>query len=873
MNTKLKVHISLSTGLPELDTIINGVLPGDNIVWQVDSIADYLPFVLPFCQRAVADNRELVYFRFADHQALLPSTIKAEIHELHPEAGFEPFISEIFDVIEEKGSGACYLFDSLSELAVDWYSDRMLANFFLLTCPYLYDYDTASYFALLRNSNSAIATNTIRNTAQVVFDVYYSAGVRYIHPLKVYKRYGPTMYMLHAWENSTMVPVTMSAIISELLTSVPQQWLDFSVKRLDVWTRAFAQAQQLLEDVAQGVAPATKAAALCARLLRMAITRDERLLELAARYFDLTAIVAIGKRMIGTGLIGGKSVGMLLSRAIIRKNAPHLLPVMGAHDSFFIGSDVFFTYLIQNGCWWMRCRLIKTGTLLDGCEEVRQRMLTGTFSDEMKEQFVEVLNYFGQSPIIVRSSSLLEDAYGNAFSGKYESVFCTNQGTPAERLEQFMNAVRTVYASTMRKEALTYRAHWGLLDRDEQMALLVQRVSGAKYNDLFFPQVAGVGFSFNPYVWHPEISAAAGMIRLVFGLGTRAVDRSDDDYTRVVALNAPHRRPEGSFDEVRKYAQRRVDVLDLKANELVSRYFEDVVSTITDFPLDTFASRDEVLEAQARENGRSEPFSWVLTFESLLQKTSFVGHMREMLQVLAAAYNYPVDIEFTANFVKPGEYRINLVQCRPFHVKGDSRAVSIPHTIASGRTIFVTHGPVIGASRSIEPDRLIYVVPSAYSKLTVQQRYGVARLIGRLTHCSCNGKKSPSILLLGPGRWGTQTLQLGVPVSFSEIKTVSALCEIAFMHEGLIPDVSLGTHFFNDLVEMDMIYMAVYPEREHYVINNALLDTMQSRLLNLIPDAQGWNEVVRVFEGAGDGTDKIKLDVDAVGQEGICYLE
>ena len=76
------------------------------------------------------------------------------------------------------------------------------------------------------------------------------------------------------------------------------------------------------------------------------------------------------------------------------------------------------------------------------------------------------------------------------------------------------------------------------------MALLVQRVSGAVHGHLFYPQVAGVGLSYNPYVWSEQIDPEAGVLRLVFGLGTRAVDRSDDDYTRVVALNAPQRRPD-----------------------------------------------------------------------------------------------------------------------------------------------------------------------------------------------------------------------------------------------------------------------------------------------------------------------------------------
>ncbi|MBN1306438.1 MAG: hypothetical protein JXA18_00875, partial [Chitinispirillaceae bacterium] len=601
-----KVYTLLSTGIPGVDEVLRGVRPGDNIVWQVDSVADYIPFVHPFCRTAYAEKRNLIYFRFADHQQLLPDDVKAEIFQLHPEDGFENFIDEIFDKIEHFGIGACYVFDSLSELAADWYSDRMLGNFFMLACPYLYDYETATFFGLIKHLHTGLAINAIHSTAQVVIDVYRNRNRLFIHPLKVYKRHSDTMYMLHRWEESgAFSPVKSSGVISEVLASAPQQWLDFSVHRFDVWTRTFSKAQEEIESARRDGRAAGNDTPLFKRLLRMAATRDPRLIQLAERYFDLSDLVDIGKRMIGTGLIGGKSAGMLVARAILRKNDARWHERLSALDSFYIGSDVYYTYLILNNCWWVR-RTCRDGTaFFDSAQEARHRLLGGTFPDDIREQFIEMLNYFGQSPIIVRSSSLLEDAFGNSFSGKYESVFCANQGTPQQRLESFMNAVRTVYASTLGREALSYRAHWGLLDKDEQMALLVQRVSGSFYGTDFYPQIAGVGFSFNPYVWSGEIDPRAGMLRLVFGLGTRAVDRSEDDYTRIVSLSAPLRRPEGSSEEVRKYTQRFVDVLDLAANRLATREFAALAVTASgnDLPLDMFASPDEELIRRAREYG------------------------------------------------------------------------------------------------------------------------------------------------------------------------------------------------------------------------------------------------------------------------------
>jgi len=168
---------------------------------------------------------------------------------------------------------------------------------------------------------------------------------------------------------------------------------------------------------------------------------------------------------------------------------------------------------VRNDCWHIRQKQKDSATLFEGIEGARRRILEGEFPDYIIKRFSDMLDYFGQTPIIVRSSSLLEDNFGNAFSGKYESIFCANNGTHQHRLEEFLNAVRVIYASAMSKEALIYRAKRGVLDKDEQMALLVQRVSGAKYGDFFFPQLAGVGISFNSYAWEKSIDPEAGLAR------------------------------------------------------------------------------------------------------------------------------------------------------------------------------------------------------------------------------------------------------------------------------------------------------------------------------------------------------------------------
>jgi pyruvate,water dikinase len=868
MSTTTK--LPLSTGLAGLDHVIEAVLPGDNIVWQVDAIEDYAAFVAPFYATALRAGHKLVYFRFARHPQLVPDDAAAEIHRLSPEVGFERFTADIHNVIERAGRGAFYVFDCLSDLAADWYSDLMLGNFFMVTCPYLYELETVTYFALLRDRNSIEAVSAIRGTTQILIDLFRHDGKLYVHPLKVDGRQSTTMYLPHVQDDGAFRPLTESAVLSEMLVQITEQRLDSASRTLDIWDRTFMRARTVLDGVMSGTRPPRDAQPLVEHLLRMMVTRDEGLIPLALRHFDLSDLLAIRKRMIGTGLIGGKSVGMLLARAILCKTDKRWRARLERHDSFFIGSDVFYTFLVRNGCWPIRRTQRSQTSFLDGAEDAQERIRAGTFPPFIREQFVAMLEYFGQSPIIVRSSSLQEDSIGNAFTGKYESVFCPNQGSPEERLSAFLSAVLTVYASTMSKEALLYRAHRGLLDSDEQMAILVQRVSGTLYGDLFFPHLAGVGLSYNPYVWNEEIDPEAGVLRLVFGLGTRAVDRSDDDYTRVIALNAPLRRPEGSFDEVMDYAQRRVDVINLAANRFASLQSDEVFSASPGLPVEMFASR-QALRERRRSDTHTPP--WVLTFDRLLSETPFVEDLRAMLAALHRAYDYHVDVEYTANFLSDGSYRINLVQCRPLQVKGGGRIVPPLEGLRPDDLVLAALGTVIGPSTVATVDRLIYVVPAAYAALPVSDRFSIGRMIGRLTHPEGAEARPETVMLLGPGRWGTSTPSLGVPVSFAEINTVSVLCEIVTMGVNLVPDVSLGTHFFNDLVEANMLYIAVYPDRAGNSLNEAFLERQPNRLADLSPDDACWAEVVRVIDAPTlTGGRTLCISADCLTQKAVCYL-
>jgi len=855
-----------TTGLPSFDAAVSGIQAGDNIVWHVDGIADYQAFVTPYVAAAARDGRRLVYFRFARHPPLVPADCPCERHTLAPEAGFEGFIHAIHRVIGEAGVGAYYVFDCLSDLATDWYSDAMLGNFFMLTCPYLFQLDTIAYFGLLRRRHSRNATEPILGTTQLFLDVFRQSETLYVRPIKTQFRHTPTIHLLHVWRRpqDRFDVVSSSAVIARVLTEAGPDWTATEVYGEEIIRRA----EEIVYARAEGKYTPAEEAAVRRQLIRMMVTRDEAMTPLAERYLTLADLLEIRGRMIGSGLIGGKTVGMLIARRAVAEQAPATAARLEPHDSFYIGADVFYTFLVRNGLWPHRERQLSVETFLDGVAEAQEKIRAGAFPDHVLRLFEEALDYFGQYPVIVRSSSLLEVNFGNAFAGKYESVFCANQGTREARFAAFLKAVKTVYASTMSEEALNYRARHGILNRDEQMALLVMRVTGAIRGRVFYPDLAGVGFSYNPFAWSADIAPHAGVLRLVYGLGTRAVDRVDDDYTRVVALNAPMRRPEADFDAVCRHSQRRVDYIDLEADALRSGEFQHLLANGGDAPVSLFASSDP--HSGGGSAGRAY---WFLTFDEVLARTGFVADMREILQTLERVYAHPVDIEFAANFVSRDDYRINLLQCRPLRIHGSHRTDLPAVTAAPGERLIEGTGAVVSHSRVVSVDWVIFVDPAGYGGLPERDRHAIARLIGKVN--AALGRDGGTVLAIGPGRWGTSLPALGIPVSFSEINRVSAVCELAMMHASLTPDISLGTHFFGELVELNLLYFTLFPGKEGNRIAFDRLRQAPNQLPRIAPEAAPRGDVVRVLRAADlvRHGQRLILRADTPNLQVACYPE
>lgn len=824
--------------MPGFDTVIDHLRLGDNVVWQVDSVFDYRMVVDPFVAQAKADGRKLVYVRFGRHEPLMDDTPEVITYHLDASLGFETIATEVHNLVEREGLQAFYVFDCLTDLLEYWYSDLMIGNFFKVTCPFLYELDTIAYFALIRNAHTYSTIAGIRETTQLLLDLYQVEDRLYIHPLKVWQRYSPTMFFPHLIEEDTATSVTASSEVAALFSTIQHP-----SDRPDFWNVTFSRAREALNG------PAAEQEATKTLLMQMLIGRDSKMFPLCQEYFTLADILQIASREVGTGFIGGKSVGMLLANAILdRELGERFTRRKEPHDSFYLGSDIFYTFIVENGWWRLRTRQKTADGYYAHATELREKLLHGDFPNSVREQFMQMLEYFGQSPIIVRSSSLLEDSFGNAFAGKYVSQFCANQGTPEERYQAFSRAVRIVYASTMDEDALAYRMDRGLFDKDEQMAILVQRVSGDRHGADYFPHVAGVGNSSNLYIWDSEMDMSAGMLRLVFGLGTRAVDRTEGDYARIVTLDDPMRLPPMNYGDEKKFSQRAVDLISLPDNDLVTRPMEEVIAQDLKTDRSLFVSVDHQTVRWLREMGHSPKAPpYILDFRRLLGQTDFPVLMREVLSTLERAYDYPVDVEFTANFDSRGDFKVNIVQCRPLQTKGLGATVDMPTWEDPDELFFANQGNFMGGNVRIPLDYVVLVRAQEYLDLPEQGKHAVAREIGVINRAL----KDDVVLLAGPGRWGTTTPSLGVPVRFAEVATMDVICEFASKEEGFMPELSYGSHFFQDLVESGIFYVAVFDGHRDVVFNPERILREPNVLAEVSPTSADLAHVIHVVAAPG----------------------
>ncbi len=609
-------------------------------------------------------------------------------------------------------------------------------------------------------------------------------------------------------------------------------------------------------------------------LIKAMISDHLKYLGIAKRWFDVSDLNRIRERRIGRGKIGGKAAGVMLAECVLRKSAePELLERLRIPRSWFVGADLFYQYTQLNGLLdYANQKYRNEDDIREYYPSIVDAFMSGSFPEEVVDGLKRILEEAGDAPLIVRSSSLLEDSFGTSFAGKYESYFCPNQQSPMENLSQLLDAIRRVYAGVYNPDVLLYRRRMGLVDYDERMAILIQEVQGRTVGRYYLPDAAGVAFSRNQFTWSPRIDRAAGFMRLVWGLGTRAVETIGGDYPRLVALSHPNLRPESDPKEIRRYSQHKVDVIDLEGNTFDTLNVDEVLAASPPYLrwMAQYYQEGDLRDLVSRPLNL-DPDSIVVTFDALLRRTEFPGLIQQALKTLETAYLGPVDVEFALT-LEDGDgasprANLHLLQCRPQSRLQTEEEVELPQELSQEDIIFVVRR-LVPDGRILNVRYVVYVNESGYASLKgTAERKLLAGLIGRLNKRLENER----YILIGPGRWGSVNPELGVPVTYGDIYHARALIEL--FSEDTTPEPSYGTHFFQDLVEAQIYPLALGLQDPGAVFNHAFFESSPNVLAKLIPEAgpmQGLVHVIDVPASAAGAHLEVVMNGEA--ETGIAYL-
>jgi len=334
----------------------------------------------------------------------------------------------------------------------------------------------------------------------------------------------------------------------------------------------------------------------------------------------------------------------------------------------------------------------------------------------------------------------------------------------------------------------------------------------------------------------------------------------------MIPVSHPLLRPEVDAGQIQKYSQKTVDVFNLETGRLEPVSFLDLMREIDHPDLYYAVSVDQeghlaapLFKSRTIDRNRS-----CLTFHNFLTQTPFMGTMKKILEKLEAAYGRPVDVEFAVDNDK-----LYLLQCRTLSLRKKMGPATLPDDIPRDRILFTNNqGVTNGLIKDIE--YVVYVDPRAYNQITRhEEKMEIGRVVSDINRL-LEGKR---YALFGPGRWGSNDINLGVRVGYEDINNTLTLGEIAFEADGSTPEVSYGTHFFNDLVEADIIPIAIYPGQQGTHIDEGFLLKAANQLPATLPDHTQHASVVHLIHvPASTNGQLLHIHQDGKNQEGMGFF-
>jgi len=586
-------------------------------------------------------------------------------------------------------------------------------------------------------------------------------------------------------------------------------------------------------------------------LIRRLLSEHDNFIKTAKQYIEVQDFDPLLSRIIypagSQGKLGGKGAGIFLAKEVLKKSVRNkdLLNQVKTPKTWYVVSDTIFSFIEHNNLEEIaEHKYVDISQVRQEYSYVVNVFKNSPFPPEIIKGLSLALDDFGDVPLIVRSSSLLEDQMGLSFAGKYKSLFIANQGTKEERLKNLFDAIAEVYASTFGPDPIEYRVEHGLIDQHEEMGILIQEVVGQKIGPYFFPAYSGVAFSQNEFRWSSRIKKEDGLVRIVPGLGTRAVDRLSDDYPILAAPGQPGLRVNVSLDEIIRYSPRMIDVINMEKGTFDTIEIRSLLKECgRQYPnIKQLVSRitQDHIEVPSGLGVDFEKENYVVTFDGLFSNSPFLELMQAVLVELQEKFDHPIDIEFAYD----GD-DFYLLQCRSQSYREDNIPAVIPTNTPEDKTIFTANRYISNGTIS-NITHIVYVEPEKYGQLVSRREMlTVGQAIGRLNQILPRRK----FILMGPGRWGSRgDIKLGVNVTYSDIHNTAALIEVAHKRGDYVPDLSFGTHFFQDLVEAAIRYIPLYPDDYGIIFNSEFLMSSNNIMKEILPDYENMETVIRVID-------------------------
>lgn len=509
---------------------------------------------------------------------------------------------------------------------------------------------------------------------------------------------------------------------------------------------------------------------------------------------------------IGDGSLGGKGRGLAFMGAMVKRyprleynNLAVTIP-----RTVVICTDIFDEFMERNELYPI--------ALSDADDEtILQHFLQASLPDRIIDDLLAIFEVVN-SPIAIRSSSLLEDSHYQPFAGIYSTYMVPKVDNKQEMLSLLRNAIKAVYASVFYRDSKAYMTATSNLIDQEKMAVILQEVVGTAYGDRFYPTMSGVARSLNFYPIGDE-KAEEGIANVALGLGKYIVDGG---VTLRFSPKHPHNILQTStMDLALKETQTKFYALDLNnlktpfsvddAFNLLKLHIKDADSDGTlKLTSSTYDPYDMIIRDGYYPGGRK-----IISFVNILEheKYPLAETLVQILHIGESEMGRPIEIEFAMNIhpENPEKATFYLLQIRPIVdnkevMEEDISGISNPETILSSTSV-LGHGIVN------DIHDVVYIKSGAFSASNNQLiAYEIEKLNRQFT------AEEKGFVLVGPGRWGSSDPWLGIPVKWPHISNARVIVECGL--ENYRVDPSQGTHFFQNLTSFGVGYFTINPFKQ-----------------------------------------------------------